>query len=385
MTEANRWLLYAALFGVLVLLLRDDRLGTVVVGAGAAAILALGGYLAVRMLAGSGDELFLGGRLNEPLGYVNGQAGYLLLGVWPLIALAERARSPLLAGGGLAGATFLGGARAARPDARRGPRRRCVSALLLLVAVPGRTRRAWALVVAGAGHGGLHRPGARRLRLGARRPAAGRLRAPRRPRSPSCSRPSAAGAVWARPRSRSSGGWGSGRRRAAVRLGSAGGSASLVVAAVGARGGGRPGRARCATSTGPSSSSAARADDSSRFTTGGGNRYDYWRVAWNQFEDEPLRGIGAGNYDRTYFLERRTPEDIRQPHSIELQTLGELGLVGGAAAGGVPRGDRWPGSSAALARLATIPRSRLLAVAAGGTFVVWLVHTSVDWLHLIPG
>ena len=44
------------------------------------------------MLAGSGDELFLYGRLNEPLGYVNGQSGYLLLGVWPLIALAERAR-----------------------------------------------------------------------------------------------------------------------------------------------------------------------------------------------------------------------------------------------------------------------------------------------------
>ena len=34
MTEANRWLLYAALFGVLVLLLRDDRLGPVVVAAG---------------------------------------------------------------------------------------------------------------------------------------------------------------------------------------------------------------------------------------------------------------------------------------------------------------------------------------------------------------
>ena len=34
MTEANRWLLYAALFGVLVLLLKSDRLGAVVVGAG---------------------------------------------------------------------------------------------------------------------------------------------------------------------------------------------------------------------------------------------------------------------------------------------------------------------------------------------------------------
>ena len=74
----------------------------------------------------------------------------------------------------------------------------------------------------------------------------------------------------------------------------------------------------------------AQSDSSSRFTSGGGNRYDYWRVAVDQFADHPLRGVGAGNYDRTYFLERRTTEDIRQPHSIELQTLGELGIVGGA-------------------------------------------------------
>jgi cytochrome c-type biogenesis protein CcmH/NrfG len=30
-------------------------------------------------------------------------------------------------------------------------------------------------------------------------------------------------------------------------------------------------------------------------------------------------------------------------------------------------------------------RARGLAVAAGGTFTVWLVQTSVDWMHLIPG
>ena len=153
MTEANRWLLYAALFGVLVLLLRDDRLGMVVLGAGAAVILALGGYIAVRMLTGSGDELFLNARLNEPLGYVNGQAGYLLLGIWPLMALAERARQPLLAGGRalrgrlvLGGLVLLGQTRAIVPAV-------LLSALFLLVAVPGRTRRAWALVVAAAGVG----------------------------------------------------------------------------------------------------------------------------------------------------------------------------------------------------------------------------------------
>ena len=121
-----------------------------------------------------------------------------------------------------------------------------------------------------------------------------------------------------------------------------------------------------------------------RFASGGGNRYDYWRVAWHQFQDEPLRGLGAGNYDRTYFVERSTSEDIRQAHSIELQTLGELGLVGGMlllaffAAVGFGFARR--------ARAARVDlRARGLAVAAGGAFTVWLVQTSVDWMHLIPG
>jgi hypothetical protein len=121
-----------------------------------------------------------------------------------------------------------------------------------------------------------------------------------------------------------------------------------------------------------------------RFTSGGGTRYDYWRVAVQQLRDNPVKGVGAGNYDRTYFLERRTTEDVRQAHSIELQMLGELGLVGGgllllfvlAILSGFVRRTRAGRAS---------PGDRAIAVAGGGMFLVWLVHTSMDWLHLIPG
>ena len=52
---------------MLVLLVRNDRLGTVVVGAATAATTALGVYLLVKMLGGGAAELFLGGRTDDVL------------------------------------------------------------------------------------------------------------------------------------------------------------------------------------------------------------------------------------------------------------------------------------------------------------------------------
>jgi tetratricopeptide (TPR) repeat protein len=121
-----------------------------------------------------------------------------------------------------------------------------------------------------------------------------------------------------------------------------------------------------------------------RFLSGAGNRYDYWRIAVDEFEAKPLRGIGAGNFQRAYYAERATSENIRQPHSLELQTLAELGLGGGVALAVL-----LIAVFAGLGRVAVLgrrdPRYVGIAVAAGGMFLTWLVHTSVDWLHLLPG
>ena len=380
MTEANRWLLYAAFFGVVVLLLRDDRLGGVILGACAVAILALGAYIVASMILGSGDELFLRGRLNEPLGYVNGQSGYLLMGVWPLIALAERARRALIAGGALAGATclaalvLLGQTRAVIPAA-------AASSLLVLAAVPGRAKRGWALLLIGAGIAACSGPVLDVYDSVARAPAP----------DDTVLRDAAVAVLLA---SVSVGGLWAAAIATVPRLGSIGLAArrfAWVPLAVGVAIAITAGVTRVEDPAGKVSDEyrafvelRGQSDPSSRFATGGGNRYDYWRIAVDQFADNPLKGIGAGNYDRTYFLERRTGEDIRQPHSIELQTLGELGMVGGlllatflvAIGAGFARRAR-----AARHSL----RDRGLVVAAGGTFAVWLVHTSVDWLHLIPG
>jgi UDP-GlcNAc:undecaprenyl-phosphate GlcNAc-1-phosphate transferase len=387
LSSANRWMLYAALLAILVLLLRNEALGKLLLGCTTALVLVLGLYQLGIMASGDGPSLFLGPRLNGPLGYINGQAAYLVLGFWPLVALAERERSSLLSGAAVAGAVVLAvlivlcQSRAVVPAL-------VASALVLLLLVRGRGRRAWVLVAVAGGVALLGRD-----LLGVYLGAAA-----------SGGAPSAAlleelsvrvlgvavlvGVVWGvlHALARVAGEAGSGQGRTVLAVASIAGLVALV--GVGAVTLSRviedpvsqvSRQIESFTSLGPSAGPTGP-----RFASAGGNRYDYWRVAVNQFRAEPVKGVGAGNFDRTYFLERRTSEDVRQAHSIELQALGELGLVGGLAlalfVGGVLAGFV---RRAVAARRSTTDAG--MAVAGGGMFIAWLVHTSVDWLHLIPG
>jgi UDP-N-acetylmuramyl pentapeptide phosphotransferase/UDP-N-acetylglucosamine-1-phosphate transferase len=380
LVEANRWMLYAAFLAVLILLVRDDRLGRLLLIAATCAILVLALYLTAVLLSARGPELFVANRLSDPLGYVNGQAGFLLLGFWPLVAAAERGRA-VVAGAAAAGAALLGclvllaQTRAVLPAL-------VISALVLLLAVPGRVRRAWLLIlVLGAVLAALD-PLLAVYDSGELAPDADALR---RAVLWALAMSAICGAIWggvtaatARVESHSK------ERRRGRHVAVAG----LVV--MGVIGGG----ALIAAIADPVEKTrsewrafkdlGATSGDSSRLISGGGARYDYWRIAVNQFERKPLVGVGAGNYDLTYFRERRTAENIKQPHSLELQTMAELGVVGfavlalfivGVLSGAVRR--------VRMARQSHEAQGTV--VAAGGLFLVWLVHTSVDWLHLIPG
>ena len=58
------------------------------------------------------------------------------------------------------------------------------------------------------------------------------------------------------------------------------------------------------------------------------NRYAYWRVALQTFEHQPVRGVGAGGW-AVYWLQHRPSTDFAQDaHSLPLQTMAELGVVG---------------------------------------------------------
>ncbi len=383
LTEGDRWVVYGLYLLVVLLLLVDRRDVEVLLGSAVFGILGVAGYDLIRMLDGHGRELFSGSRLLEPLGYVNGMGGFFLLGLWPLLAVAERARRPLLAGAAAGAATVLA-ALVLLTDSRGTAFAFVVSALAVSALLPGRRRRAWLVLVLLAGLlfawgpltdvtrevPGVAAQAATTVQRGAEWALLAGVCVGVLWSVASAATASLAG------RSEATRRWS--RQASDVLLGAV--AVAVVVAAAVAihdPAGRISSQYRAFTELKP-------VKGESRFTSGGGNRYDYWRIAWRQFADHPLDGVGAGNFDRTYYLERRTNEDVHQAHSIELQTLGDTGLVGAVLLAAF-----FAAALVAAWRLATAAHRREaaagVAVAATGTFAVWLAQTSVDWLHLIPG
>lgn len=60
----------------------------------------------------------------------------------------------------------------------------------------------------------------------------------------------------------------------------------------------------------------------------GSRRYQYWVTAGDAFDAQPLHGIGPGTFE-FYWLEHGRPyEFVRNAHSLVMETLAELGIVG---------------------------------------------------------
>jgi hypothetical protein len=96
-----------------------------------------------------------------------------------------------------------------------------------------------------------------------------------------------------------------------------------------------------------------------------------------------VTGLGAGDYPLFYIRHRSNPDYITQPHSLPLQLLGELGLVGLVGLLAFAAAVLWAAVSSPAD--ASWRDDFDLRVAGLGIFATWLAHTSVDWLHNIPG
>jgi tetratricopeptide (TPR) repeat protein len=378
-TEVNRLALYAALFAVGLVAVRDRRTARVVlVVLGSAALLA-SLWLCLSFLFGANQGAFLTRRLNSPIGYINGTACLLVMGVWPWIALAESASRRLAWAGALSAAAVIAGmlvltqARAVMPAI-------LLSAVLVLACAGGRTRRAvnlllvtaavavalpWTLAVYSTGGAadrlllpshGLIRAAAAAILLCALGVGLARL---------------GLGALMDRVETARRDQW---LRRLGITLAVVSVCSVAVLAVVGG-----PYIARQWQNF-----TALKVNESAatRFTDFSGYRYDLWRVALREFEQHPVGGLGAGNYDDEYYQLRRTSQYVIVPHSLELQMAAELGV------GGVIALLLFCGAvlAACFARRGTLASTdRLVKVAAAGMFAAWLIDTSVDWTYDIPG
>ncbi|MBA2350156.1 MAG: O-antigen ligase family protein [Solirubrobacterales bacterium] len=116
---------------------------------------------------------------------------------------------------------------------------------------------------------------------------------------------------------------------------------------------------------------------SARLVSAGSHRYDYWRVGLDTFADHPLRGIGSGGYGVAWLEARPQPERIRDAHSLPIETLAELGLVGFllllSTAGGI-----------ALCARRVQAADPVLAAGPVAALVAFSLHASIDWHWELP-
>jgi O-Antigen ligase len=111
----------------------------------------------------------------------------------------------------------------------------------------------------------------------------------------------------------------------------------------------------------------------------GSGRYQYWGTALDAFRSEPGRGIGAGGYGAYWNQHGSLTLQVRDAHSLYLETLGELGIVGlvlllaflavPAVSGLLRDPGGWPGGEVGAA----------LAVLAAG-----LTSAALDWTWELP-
>ena len=124
-------------------------------------------------------------------------------------------------------------------------------------------------------------------------------------------------------------------------------------------------------------------DQSRYFSASGSGRYVLWQVAWKDFKDHPLLGVGTHNYEATYYQEREASVGwISQPHMLPLEVLGERGIVGGFLFGGFLAVCLLAGLWRRYGNLD--PESKAQTGALVAAVAYWFVHSSAEWFWQTP-
>jgi hypothetical protein len=369
--EALLLLFYAFAFAIPLVSLREseDRmvaLGLVVLGLAALAV----GTAVAALVADDPAAHFGDHRLSWPISYANAQAAFSAIAFWPAIALAARRQTPvgrralaLAAAVALVAATVMSQSKGSVIGL-------VLSGVVLLALCPARLRLLAPTVAAGiaayVGYSPLTAPYREQNSIGSIRHAGAALLA-------LTAVAGVVGVVYASVDRRLEPLVHARRllRRAAVvavAIGVAAGAAGFFLSVDA----GDFFRTKWAELKSPKHDVG---NLSSHLGSFGSNRYDFWRVAVDEFERHPIGGLGARGFGTVYLQHRRSGETPQRSHSLFFDTLSEEGTVGIvllAVALGAP--------------LVLIGRrlARIPAAAAFGGAVYFLAHGAVDWIATFP-
>jgi hypothetical protein len=127
---------------------------------------------------------------------------------------------------------------------------------------------------------------------------------------------------------------------------------------------------------GPSRDAAFGATNA-RLSDVGSHRLSYWRVAVDVAADHPVAGAGPGAFAVEWLRRRTIDERVRNTHSLALQTLADLGLVGFGLLAGVL-------AACALAARRVLRADRALAAGPAAAALTWALHAGLDWDWEMP-
>jgi O-antigen ligase/polysaccharide polymerase Wzy-like membrane protein len=112
----------------------------------------------------------------------------------------------------------------------------------------------------------------------------------------------------------------------------------------------------------------------------GNGRYQFWRTGLDAFSDEPVRGMGAGAYEAWWAQHGSLPYFIRNAHSLFVEVLAELGVLGLAAM----LAFLVPAAAAGTAIRRAAPEHAAAAGAALALLACGVASAAIDWTWQLP-
>jgi hypothetical protein len=117
----------------------------------------------------------------------------------------------------------------------------------------------------------------------------------------------------------------------------------------------------------------------SRLVTFEANRKGYWKVALDAFADHPLAGVGSASFATEWRRERTNSDFAVDAHSLYLETLAELGIVGGLLLAAF-----YASVLLGLRRSAREAPGDPVLAAAAAVLAAFAIHAGVDWDWEMP-